>query len=78
MFQCPFHGKIIPRDNTGKPSNHEDRQAEEERLQLEEANKVPDWQDPKLLAELKVGGLSLIFIYSLYRKIQVIFTVDFL
>lgn len=54
-FQCPFHGKIIPRDKTGKPSNRDDEQAEKERLESERANEVPDWQDPKLLAELKVS-----------------------
>ncbi|XP_034240893.1 UV-stimulated scaffold protein A-like isoform X2 [Thrips palmi] len=51
--KCPFHGKVIGRDKNGKPSSKEDLQAEEERLQLEKANQVPDWQDPKLLAELK-------------------------
>lgn len=52
-IKCPFHGKVIARDETGKPSNPEDREAEEKRLEEEKANKVPDWQDPKLLADLK-------------------------
>lgn len=51
--KCPFHGKVIGRDKTGKPSSKEDLQAETERLEAEKANQVPDWQDPKLLAELK-------------------------
>lgn len=51
--KCPFHGKIIARDEVGKPTIPEDQQAELERLELEKANEVPDWQDPKLLAELK-------------------------
>ena len=51
--KCPFHGKVIARDENGKPSHREDQLAEEKRLELENANKVPDWQDPKLLAELK-------------------------
>ncbi|KAJ1523006.1 hypothetical protein ONE63_002142 [Megalurothrips usitatus] len=51
--KCPFHGKVIARDDSGKPSNPDDQKFEDERLEAERANKVPDWQDPKLLAELK-------------------------
>ena len=32
--QCPFHGKIIPRDDAGQPLNAEDR-AREQRQQLQ-------------------------------------------
>ena len=29
-LQCPFHGKIIPRDPVGQPYNPEDKLQEEE------------------------------------------------
>lgn len=32
--QCPFHGKIVPRDDTGRPLRPEDR-AREQRQQLQ-------------------------------------------
>lgn len=58
--KCPFHGKIIPRDVDGKPSNPEDV-ARLNKIEAEkEKNSVPDWQDPKLLEELKAKtGLDL-------------------
>lgn len=35
--QCPFHGKIIPRDELGKPTNPEDAERlEKERRKLQE------------------------------------------
>lgn len=50
--KCPFHGPIIPRDNTGVPSNEEDKK----RLQKQQDDKQrenPEWQDPKFLKELE-------------------------
>lgn len=36
--QCPFHGRIIPRDNDGRPLSEEDRlrEEQEERRKREE------------------------------------------
>lgn len=51
--KCPFHGKIIPRDQYGNPLNDEDR-VEEERL-AKKSSHVPEWQDPQLLAEIKAA-----------------------
>ncbi|KAI8483040.1 hypothetical protein Bbelb_391960 [Branchiostoma belcheri] len=42
-YKCPFHGPIIPRDETGKPSNPADAEREERRRreqQLEDLKKV--------------------------------------
>lgn len=50
--KCPIHGKIIARDNTGEPSNPEDRFALLN-ARAEANAKNPDWQDPKLLADIK-------------------------
>ncbi|XP_014254639.1 UV-stimulated scaffold protein A-like isoform X2 [Cimex lectularius] len=48
--KCPLHGIIVDRDDDGNIINDEDR------VKVEKASqkpRVPDWQDPVLLAELK-------------------------
>ncbi|XP_075237928.1 UV-stimulated scaffold protein A-like isoform X2 [Lycorma delicatula] len=49
-YKCPFHGEIIPRDESGKCINPE----EELKLKAaEEEKKIPDWQDPQLLKDIQ-------------------------
>ncbi|KAF4520858.1 hypothetical protein B566_EDAN007039 [Ephemera danica] len=56
---CPLHGRVVPRDELGRCSRPEDARAEEERRLLHQ-QQHPDWQDPKLLAELeKQTGIDL-------------------
>ncbi|XP_078079312.1 UV-stimulated scaffold protein A [Mustelus asterias] len=53
-FKCPFHGKIIPRDEQGNPVNPEDLQ----RLKQEEQKKQEaeaDWRDPELMREIEAA-----------------------
>ncbi|XP_072353640.1 UV-stimulated scaffold protein A [Scyliorhinus torazame] len=53
-FKCPFHGKIIPRDEQGNPVNPEDIQ----RLKQEEQRKQEaqaDWRDPELMREIEAA-----------------------
>uniref|UniRef100_UPI00398E65DE UV-stimulated scaffold protein A isoform X2 n=1 Tax=Pristiophorus japonicus TaxID=55135 RepID=UPI00398E65DE len=53
-IKCPFHGKIIPRDEQGNPVNPEDIQRleqEERKKQEEEA----DWRDPELMREIEAA-----------------------
>ncbi|XP_067838721.1 UV-stimulated scaffold protein A isoform X2 [Heptranchias perlo] len=53
-FKCPFHGKIIPRDEQGNPVNPEDilrLKQEEQRKQEEKA----DWRDPELMREIEAA-----------------------
>ncbi|XP_063045623.1 UV-stimulated scaffold protein A [Engraulis encrasicolus] len=52
--KCPFHGKIIPRDELGNPMNKEDaeRLEKEKRKQQEEQ---PDWRDPELMREIEAA-----------------------
>ncbi|CAG7727803.1 unnamed protein product [Allacma fusca] len=51
--KCPFHGRIIPRDENGNPTNEEDAiRLKVEREKTEQA-KPPDWQDPKFLKDLQ-------------------------
>ncbi|XP_043227189.1 UV-stimulated scaffold protein A-like [Amphibalanus amphitrite] len=53
--KCPLHGPIVPRDEHGEPLSAELRQKEREARARGE-----DWQDPRLLAELRVTtGLDL-------------------
>ncbi|KAF0288493.1 UV-stimulated scaffold protein A [Amphibalanus amphitrite] len=54
-LKCPLHGPIVPRDEHGEPLSAELRQKEREARARGE-----DWQDPRLLAELRVTtGLDL-------------------
>lgn len=50
--QCPFHGKIIPRDDAGRPLHPEDR-AWEQRQQLQRqagrAGRSGGWSDGRVL-----------------------------
>ncbi|KAM9237673.1 UV-stimulated scaffold protein A [Dugong dugon] len=51
-LKCPFHGKIIPRDDRGQPLNSEDR-AREQRQQLQRQAERPDWQDPEFMRDVE-------------------------
>ncbi|NXI34180.1 UVSSA protein, partial [Galbula dea] len=53
-IKCPFHGKIIPRDDSGIPIHAEDR-AREEKLQLEKQAAQPEWRDPEFLREVEAA-----------------------
>lgn len=52
--KCPFHGPIVPRDETGKPLRPEDA-AREQAAREQYERDHPAWQDPQLLAELKAA-----------------------
>ncbi|XP_017655777.1 UV-stimulated scaffold protein A isoform X3 [Nannospalax galili] len=53
-LKCPFHGKIIPRDDRGQPLNPEDR-AREQRQQLQQHQTRPDWQDPEFMKDVEAA-----------------------
>ncbi|EGW00405.1 UV-stimulated scaffold protein A isoform X3 [Cricetulus griseus] len=53
-LKCPFHGKIIPRDDKGQPLNPEDR-AREQRQQLQRQQAHPDWQDPEFMKDVEAA-----------------------
>ncbi|XP_068044559.1 UV-stimulated scaffold protein A isoform X1 [Anomalospiza imberbis] len=58
-IKCPFHGKIIPRDDSGIPVNAEDR-AREEKMKFEKQAAQPEWRDPEFLREVEAAtGLDL-------------------
>lgn len=57
--KCPFHGKIVPRDSLGDIIDEKDRLDEEKRI-AKEKSRVPDWQDPQLLADIQAAtGINL-------------------
>lgn len=53
-LKCPFHGRIIPRDQDGKPIAPEDRkrEAQEEEKRRQEQ---PDWRDPELMRDIEAA-----------------------
>ncbi|XP_039407014.1 UV-stimulated scaffold protein A [Corvus cornix cornix] len=58
-IKCPFHGKIIPRDDSGIPVNAEDR-AREEKIKFEKQAAQPEWRDPEFMREVEAAtGLDL-------------------
>ncbi|XP_047937423.2 UV-stimulated scaffold protein A [Anser cygnoides] len=53
-IKCPFHGKIIPRDDLGIPVNAEDR-AREEKMRFEKQAAQPEWRDPEFMREVEAA-----------------------
>ena len=61
FLQCPFHGKIIARDEQGNPTNPTDiaRLAEKKAEGSKEGN--VDWEDPELQADIQAQtGIQLV------------------
>ncbi|XP_010639985.1 UV-stimulated scaffold protein A isoform X3 [Fukomys damarensis] len=52
-LKCPFHGKIVPRDDMGQPLDPEDR-AREQQQRLQQP-KRPDWQDPEFMKDVEAA-----------------------
>ncbi|CAH1724240.1 unnamed protein product [Aphis gossypii] len=48
-FKCPFHGRIVPRDELGRVIDPENKII----LEKEKKQNVPDWQDPQLLRDIQ-------------------------
>lgn len=53
-LKCPFHGKIIPRDDKGQPLNPEDR-AREQRQRFQQQQAHPGWQDPEFMKDVEAA-----------------------
>lgn len=52
--KCPFHGRIIPRDELGRPVNTEDAvRLEKEKWKRQEQQ--PDWRDPELMRDIEAA-----------------------
>lgn len=56
-YKCPFHGKIIARDEQGRAADETIRIREKE---LAKKRTVPDWQDPEMLEDIRLAtGIDL-------------------
>jgi len=48
-FKCPFHGRIVPRNELGQVVNPENDKG----LNEDKCSKILDWQDPQLLRDIQ-------------------------
>lgn len=53
-LKCPFHGRIIPRDQEGRPSRQEDR-LREEKEERKRREQQPDWRDAELMRDIEAA-----------------------
>ncbi|XP_047441325.1 UV-stimulated scaffold protein A isoform X2 [Mugil cephalus] len=53
-IKCPFHGRIIPRDQEGKPCRQEDRLSEEQE-EKRKRTQEPEWRDAELMREIEAA-----------------------
>uniref|UniRef100_A0A8C5Z6D7 UV-stimulated scaffold protein A n=1 Tax=Marmota marmota marmota TaxID=9994 RepID=A0A8C5Z6D7_MARMA len=52
-LKCPFHGRIIPRDDEGRPLDPEDRTREQQQPPHKQSR--PDWQDPEFMRDVEAA-----------------------
>uniref|UniRef100_H3CLH8 UV-stimulated scaffold protein A n=1 Tax=Tetraodon nigroviridis TaxID=99883 RepID=H3CLH8_TETNG len=53
-LKCPFHGRIIPRDDVGLPINEEDRLREEQEARRKRDEET-DWRDAELMRDIEAA-----------------------
>ncbi|PVD29818.1 hypothetical protein C0Q70_09075, partial [Pomacea canaliculata] len=53
--KCPFHGKIIARDENGEPSNPEDVKVEVPETSMNNSSEIPPWLDAELQADIEAA-----------------------
>ncbi|CAB1419102.1 unnamed protein product [Pleuronectes platessa] len=53
-LKCPFHGRIIPRDQEGRPCKRED-QVREEQEERRKRTEQPDWRDAELMRDIEAA-----------------------
>ncbi|XP_060936128.1 UV-stimulated scaffold protein A isoform X3 [Limanda limanda] len=53
-LKCPFHGRIIPRDQEGRPCRRED-QVREEQEERRKRTEQPDWRDAELMRDIEAA-----------------------
>ena len=55
-YKCPFHGKIVARNQIGEIENEKDKNDPAVYKPEEESNKLlMPWQDPELIAEINAA-----------------------
>jgi len=58
-YKCPFHGRIIARNDQGQAADENIRLKEEED-QLAKKRSIPEWQDPEMLEDIRLAtGIDL-------------------
>jgi hypothetical protein len=58
-YKCPFHGRIIARNDQGQAVDERIRVQEEEQQQAKKRS-IPAWQDPEMLADIRLAtGIDL-------------------
>jgi hypothetical protein len=58
-YKCPFHGRIIARNDQGQAADERIRVKEEED-QLAKKRSIPEWQDPEMLEDIRLAtGIDL-------------------
>ena len=58
-YKCPFHGRIIARDEQGRAADDKIRYQEEEQ-QRAKKRAIPEWQDPEMLEDIRLAtGIDL-------------------
>jgi hypothetical protein len=56
-YKCPFHGRIIARNEQGQAADEKIRIQEE---QLTKKRTIPEWQDPDMLEDIRLAtGIDL-------------------
>jgi len=56
-YKCPFHGRIIARNEQGQADDEKIRIQEE---QLAKKRTIPEWQDPEMLEDIRLAtGIEL-------------------
>ncbi|CAF1293446.1 unnamed protein product [Adineta steineri] len=53
-YKCPFHGRIIARDEQGQAADEKIRKHEEDQ-QLVRKRSRPEWQDPEMLEDIRLA-----------------------
>jgi Fe-S cluster assembly ATPase SufC len=57
-YKCPFHGRIIARNDQGQPEDENIRRQEDEQRTKKRA--IPEWQDPEMLEDIRLAtGIDL-------------------
>jgi Fe-S cluster assembly ATPase SufC len=57
-YKCPFHGRIVARNEQGEAEDEKVRRQEEE--QRAKKRTIPEWQDPGMLEDIRLAtGIDL-------------------
>lgn len=59
-YKCPFHGRIIARNEQGQAVDEKIRKQEEDEENSRKKRSIPEWQDPEMLEDIRLAtGIDL-------------------